>query len=415
MAFLDFIKRKRKSEKWAAQEQKASAAGPVVAYSQVGRPRWTPRRYDTLAEEGFRRNVIAYRCVSEIARAAAAVPLGLYDSEDVEIAAHPALDLLARPNPLMDGLAFREAVVAQYLIAGNAYLEAVRPMDAAPPRELYLLRADRMKVIPGPMGLPQGYEYAASGQITRFAADPLTGASAILHWKTFHPLDDWYGFAPLEAAQVSIDQHNAAGGWNQSLLNQGARPSGALIYAPKDGVGGLSEDQFRRLKDEIEAQYQGARNSGRPLLLEGGLEWKEMSLSPKDMDWLEGRDRAARDIALAFGVPGQLIGLTETQTYANMAEARLAFYEETVVPIVQHFCAALSGWLLPTFGDGLQLRPDLDAVSALTRRRDVLWDKIGKADFLTVNEKRAALGYSPVPDGDGLPSPRPAAEPSSNE
>ncbi len=383
-------------------DRKASRAGPLFAYTQVGQPQWTPRRYDKLADEGYQRNVIVYRCISEVARAAAGVPLLLYDDLGEEINAHPALQLLTQPNPLQDGVLLREMLFAQFQIAGNAYLEIVD--DEMQPQELYALRPDRMRVVPGAHGLPLAYEYHQGARVQRWECDALSGESAIMHWKSFHPLDDWYGMGALEAAQISIDQHNIAGAWNQALLAQGARPSGALLYAPKEGPATLSDTQFQRLKEELETQYQSSRNAGRPLLLEGGLEWKEMSLSPKDMDWLEGRDRAARDIALAFGVPGQLIGLADAQTYANLAEARLAFYEETIVPLVQKFCSALNHWLLPKFGHGLRLEPDLDAISALTRRRELMWEKINKADFLTLNEKRQALGYGPLSGGDALHS-----------
>ncbi|MBY0427973.1 MAG: phage portal protein [Alphaproteobacteria bacterium] len=393
-----FLTRKitpRKSVSHATVEQKASLSGSVVAYAQVGKPRWTPRRYDALAEEGFRKNVIAWRCISEVAKASASVPLLLYTEEHQELGQHPLIELLKHPNPLQSTSQFMESVYSYYNISGNVYIEAIRPEDGASPVELYVLRPDRMRVIPGESGLPQGYEYQVNGRTVRWAADPITGASNILHWKAFHPLDDWYGMAPLEAAMAAIDQHNSASAWNQALLNQAARPSGALIYSPKDGPSQLSDEQFRRLKEELEDHYLSPRNAGRPLILEGGLDWKEMGLTPKDMDWLAGRKRAAQDIALAFGVPDQLVGISEAQTFANMAEARYMLYEETVLPLVQQFKGALNRWLTPMFDNTLRLEIDVDEIPALATRRDMVWDKIGKADFLTRNEKREAVGYPP--------------------
>lgn len=385
----------RKMEKKPVTDTKASAAGPVIAFTHAGRPKWTPRRYDALADEGYKKNVVAWRCITEVARAAAAIPYILYDEQGRELEQHPLLTLLRRPNPMQGGAPFLESIFSFYQIAGNVYVEAVVPPDEHAPRELFVLRPDRMRVIPGASGLPQGYEYHVGGEQVRWPCDPLSGASRILHWKTFHPLDDWYGLAPLEAAMAAIDQHNSASAWNQALLQQAARPSGALIYAPKDGPTQLSDTQFRRLKEELEEQYASSRNAGRPLLLEGGLEWKEMGLSPKDMDWLNGRDKAARDIALAFGVPEQLIGISESQTYANMAEARLALYEETVLPLAQQLKQEWMRWLVPLFGEGLRLDIDADEIPALAARRDMVWDKLNRADFLTRAEKREAIGYAP--------------------
>ena len=108
----------------------------------------------------------------------------------------------------------------------------------------------------------------------------------ILHVKLFNPVNDHYGLSPIEAAATALDIHNTASKWNKALLDNSARPSGALVYTARDG--NLSPDQFDRLKTELEQGFQGAAHAGRPLLLEGGLDWKSMSLTPKDMDFIEG-------------------------------------------------------------------------------------------------------------------------------
>src|SRR5919107_2193752 len=98
----------------------------------------------------------------------------------------------------------------------------------------------------------------------------------------------------MEAAAVALDIHNAAGAWNKALLDNAARPSGALVFAGPAGTA-LTNEQFDRLKGELETNYQGAGNAGRPLLLDGGLDWKPLSLSPKDMDFIEAKNGAARE------------------------------------------------------------------------------------------------------------------------
>ena len=147
----------------AAPAQKTSGAGPMIAWSNIGQPVWTPRRFENLAQEGFRKNVIAYRCAMQIATAASAIPWLLYDDLGNEIDRHPLLDLLRHPNPMQDGVTFLESVYAFLEIAGNVFIEAVRPSDDGRPVELYVLRPDRMKIIPGPAGLPQGFPQAAGG------------------------------------------------------------------------------------------------------------------------------------------------------------------------------------------------------------------------------------------------------------
>jgi HK97 family phage portal protein len=378
-------------------EAKASAAAPVIALQTHGRPAWTPRDYATLAREGFARNAVVFRSVRMIAEAAASVPLLLYEGV-AEVVEHPLLALLSRPNRRQAGNEFREALYGYLLVAGNAYVEAVSADGA--PAELHLLRPDRMKVVPGPDGWPEAYEYTVAGRTVRFVDAGEGTLSPILQLAFFHPLDDHYGFAPIEAAQVALDLHNAAGAWNKALLDNSARPSGALVYQAKEG-GNLSEEQFERLKQELETGYQGARHAGRPLLLEGGLDWRPMSLTPKDMDFLEAKNAAAREIALAFGVPPMLLGIPGDNTYSNYQEANRAFWRGTVLPLVARVTAALGAWLAPAFGEGLRLAYDTDPVEALAGDRDALWKRVGAADFLTVDEKRAAVGYGPRDGADG--------------
>lgn len=315
---------------------KQSAGGPLLVRAGIGQPRFTPRRYDRLAEEGYRKNVIAYRCVRLIAQNAAAVPWRLSHRRGGrrQLAEHPLIDLLSRPNPMQGGAELFDALYQFFLIAGNSFLEAVGP-ERRPPRELWTLRPDRMTVIPGPRGVPRAYRFSVGGEHLDFSVDPLTGQAAVLHIKLFHPLNDWYGMSPLEAAAYSIDQHNEAGRWNTALLKNSARPSGALVYAPKGGGQEvLSDTQREALKAELRAFSQGGANAGEVPVFEGGLEWREMSLSPKDMDWLAGKDMSAREIALAYNVPPQLVGIEGSLTFANFEQARLSLYEDAVLPLL---------------------------------------------------------------------------------
>ncbi|MFG1305312.1 phage portal protein [Xanthobacter autotrophicus] len=371
-------------------EEKASRAAPLIALFSAGRPRWTPRDYASLAREGFAKNAIAYRAVRLIGESASALPLVLMAGRE-ELEAHPLLDLMRRPNPRLTGSSLMEAICSYLMVAGNAYVEAVAVEGEV--RELHLLRPDRVKLVPGPDGWPEAYDYTLGARTVRIPQDTLVEGEdvpAILHLTAFNPLDDHYGFAPLEAAAQALDLHNAASAWNKALIDNAARPSGALVYS---GSGALSDEQFERLKGELEASFQGAVNAGRPLLLEGGLDWRPLSLSPKDMDFEAARNSAAREIALAIGVPPLLLGIPGDNTYANYAEANRALWRQSVVPLVRRVCDALSLWLGPAYGGGLSLVPDLDQAEALAAERTELWARIGAADFLTDEEKRAATGY----------------------
>jgi HK97 family phage portal protein len=161
----------------------------------------------------------------------------------------------------------------------------------------------------------------------------------------------------------------------------------------------MSSDQYDRLVSEMESHHQGARNAGRPMLLEGGLDWKPMGFSPSDMEFQKTKESAAREIALAFGVPPMLLGIQGDATYANYQEAHRAFYRLTVLPLATRVTQSLAEWLRTFGGEELVLKPDLDQVPALAAERDAQWSRIAGADFLTDAEKRTLLGL-PAVSGD---------------
>lgn len=370
-------------------EAKSSApAYGFVALHAQGEAHWSRRDYATLARTGFMANPVAHRAVKLVAEAAGSVPLIAYRGSE-ELIEHPALALLARPNQRQAGSAFFETLYGHLLISGNAYLELV---EAGAQRELHLLRPDRVSVVADASGWPVALDHAVNGRKRR-----ITLGERALHIAMFHPLDDHYGLAPLEAALTALDIHNAAGRWNKALLDNSARPSGALVFGPSEG-GGMEPEQHARLKKHLEEDYAGAARAGRPLLLEGGLDWKPMSLTPKDMDFIEAKNGASRDIALALGVPPMLLGIPGDNTYANYAEANRSFWRLTVLPLLGRILKELSAWLGPQFDDLLGEPPlrlwfDADQVDGLSQDRNALWARISAADFLNDDEKREAVGW----------------------
>ena len=392
MAF-DFLRRGRDGDKGdAGVESKASATGPVIAWHSGGRVAWSPRDGASLTRTGYLGNPVAHRSVKMIAEAAAALPLVLQDRRR-RFDSHPVLALVRRPNGGQGRAEFLEALFAQLLLSGNGYVEAVAgapELGDGLPLELHVLRSDRMRVVPGGDGWPVAYDYEVGGRKHRF--DLAGPVPSVCHIRNFHPQDDHYGFAPLHAAAMAIDVHNSASRWSKALLDNAARPSGALVWNGSDGQGVMAEDQYRRLSEEIEANYRGARNAGRPMVLEGGLDWKPMGFSPSDMEFQKTKEAAAREIALAFGVPPMLLGIPGDATYANYQEANRAFYRLTVLPLAGRVVAALSDWLARFTAEPVELKPDLDQVPALAAEREAQWSRVAAADFLTEAEKRTLLG-----------------------
>ncbi len=335
-----------------------------------------PRSYEAQLREGYLHNAIAQRAVRLVAEGVASAPLSPSDDR--------ALSLVQATS---GGQALLETLAAQLLLHGNGYVQLLTAPDGSL-CELYALRPERVSMEADVRGWPASFRYKAGEAVTRL------GTNELIHIRTHHPLDDHYGLGCLAAASGAIAIHNASARWNKALLDNAARPSGALVH---DAAEALSGDQFDRLKEKLAAQFSGHANAGRPMLLEGGLKWQTLSMSPADMDFAGLKAAAAREIALAFGVPPMLLGLPGDATYANYREANKALWRQAILPLSGKILDALSEGLRPWFAD-LTLSVDANQVTALSEDRERLWAQVSAADFLTVEEKRAAVGLAAVPD-----------------
>lgn len=386
--------------------RKESLARKVSSYEDIGKAVSTPRNFEAFSKEAYIVNVIAYKAISLLARNAASIDWNLYTKnsrgEPSEIEEHPLLKLLDKPNPLQGGSAFFESLYAFYLLAGNSYVERV--IAGKLPYELWSVRPDKMNIVPGVSGLPSMYVFKCAGQEVRFPVDQVTGNSDILHVKTFHPINQWYGLSPIEPSIYGVDQHNESSKWNLALLQNQAKPSGLLTVEMSDmnPTGTLQAPQKENIRQELANKYAGSQNAGRTMLLEGGLKWEQMGLSPKDMDWMEGKNASARDIALALGMPPLLLNIPGDSTYSNYKEARMAMYEDSILPMVDLVRDELNKWLVPMFGDNLFLDYDKDSIEALASKRADKFTQMQTSTFLTINEKREAVGYTPLDGGDVL-------------
>lgn len=347
-----------------------------------------PQGYEAQMRAAVLANPVAQRGLRLVSEAvgSAALIAGAERAED----AATALRLVQQRSA---GQGLVETLACNILLHGNGYVQIGHGGDGRP-ASLYALRPDRVTVESDAQGWPRAYRYRAGESVVSYASEDAVGRTAIIHLKSLNPADDHYGLGCLGAASGAVAIHNAATVWNKALLDNAARPSGALVYGGGDGAV-LTPDQFDRLKAELEVAFQGPGNAGRPMLLEGGLSWQSMSLTPHDMDFVGLKAAAARDIALAFGVPPMLLGLPGDSTYANYREANRALWRQTVLPLADKILSGLAQGL-GSFMPGLTLSVDMNALPALIEDRAMLWDRVAAADFLSETEKRAMLG---IPDG----------------
>ncbi len=353
----------------------------AAAFDGGGKP---PFEYSGAVRRAFVENPVAQRAVRIVAEGVGSAPLNSADDR-----------LAGLIEACSAGQSLIETLAAHLLLHGNAYVQVMKD-GAGQPAELFALRPERISVVAGDDGWPAAYAYRLAGRTLTIPLEDDSGWPNIIHLKAFHPGDDHYGAGCLAAAEQAVAIHNAASQWNRALLENAARPSGALVYDGGDG-GGLTTDQFDRLKAELTSAYSGQINAGRPMLLEGGLTWQSLSMSPADMDFANLKAAAARDIALAFGVPPMLLGLPGDNTYANYREANRALWRLTLLPLAGKILSGISQGLGPWFS-GAPLSVDLDQISALSEDRERLWSQVSGATFLTDSEKRSLLGLEPEGD-----------------
>jgi len=363
------------------------AYGPGWGWGGSGAPigEW-PAHYEPQVRAAVIANPVAQRAVRLVTEAAGGARIlagGASPADNVR-----ARDLV-RHVSAAQGLV--ETLALHLLLHGNGYVQIA--CDAAgQPAELFALRPERVSVEVDARGWPVAYQYRVGERVMRLVAEDGAGRPAIVHLKAAHPLDDHYGLGCAGAAAGAVAIHNAATQWNKALLDNAARPSGALVYDSGSDGAMLSAEQFARLKAEMEAAFQGAANAGRPMLLEGGLKWQSLSMSPAEMDFVALKAAAAREIALAFGVPPMLLGLPGDNSYANYREANKALWRQTILPMLAKISGGIAqglrGWM-----PGLELSADADAVPELAEERSAYWERISAAPFLTNEEKRALLGF----------------------
>ncbi len=351
--------------------------------------KWHDKTYRSFSEIGYIKNPIVNRCINIITKSISSCDILLYETINQikqEIKTHPILDLIKKPNPLNPHSNLVETIALYLLIDGNVYIQGLFNNETL--EEISLLRPDRMEVINASSFIPFSYKYTVDGLVFEFPCNQESGFCDILHIKNFHPLDDLYGLSPMETAKSSIEQYNEIVKWNRSLIQQGGRPSGAITT--KDTI---TEEQFERLKEDLSANLQGSSNAGKIMILEGGMDWKDISISPKDMDYIENKNASARDIAMCFGVPSHLLNIPGDNKFSNLSEAKTILWEMTIIPMLKTITAKLSSWFSVIYNQNLSLELDLDTVTALSNERQILWDNLKTTDFLTADEKRKILGF----------------------
>jgi len=213
------------------------------------------------------------------------------------------------------------------------------------------------------------------------------------------------------ALSREIEQYTKVSEHNIALLDNGGRPSGAFILPPEAGL--LDPKARTALQAQMNAVHSGAHNAGRPMLLEGGLEWKNFATSPKDGDYNATKNDAEAQIFKAVGVPMELAGSSKNVSANNLVNIRREFYYSRVVPLMEDVLEFFNNFIMPRYGIGQQIELQVDKEAI-----DVFIEDIAARRKLTegslvmeINEKRKLFRLPEIDGGNKIidPNGRPIA------
>jgi HK97 family phage portal protein len=360
---------------------------------QIGRPVWSTQKDEQYLKNAYNKITWVYACVGMIASCTASVPWVLYrktNNRTIEIEEHPLLKILnMQVNKNCSSKDFFD-IWSTYLATQGKFFAELNSEIA--PTELYWLYAHKVNPIPNKINFVSGYEYKL-GEITTKYND-----NKIMWSRFIDPLDAYQGLSPIRTLTRTIDTENEAVDWNKATLQNGAVPPGAL------SVVNPSPELTEKLRADWLTRYAGATNARVPLVLNAEkASYVNFGLTPVDMDFLNQRKLNRIEICSAFGVPSQIVGDPEGQTYSNYAEALKAFWGNTIIPkYLDNIKDTLNRCLATRYSDNLYIDYNLDDIQALHESKDAIAERVKKlfeGNILKQNEARIALGYDEIEFG----------------
>jgi HK97 family phage portal protein len=348
----------------------------------------------------YRKSVYVFACVAKIAQKTASIDWELFrlknqigDKQQVFI--HDALNLLYRPNPFQTKGEFFEKYMINKKLTGEAFILKVRKNGpGSKVVELWNLRPDMMRIIKDPTLFIKAFEFSKSDGIVSFAPED------IIYDAYPNPTDDYAGLSPLSPSEVRVETEISAVTYQKNFFKNNARPDFILKSTNK-----IDANQKEEIKEAWDKRHKGAANSGKGAFLEGGLDYQQVSISQREMDYIESLKMTRDDILTAFGVPKPIVAITDDVNLANAKTAMEIFLSETIVPEIKRLTEKLNEHLIyPEFGDNFYIDfenpiPSNDKEIAEVQQLQI------QAGTLLINEAREQLGLPPIVGGWSLYMP----------
>ena len=349
----------------------------------------------TWLQDGYSRNAVIHRCINLIASEVAKVPLTILNerNEEIQNINDDLFKLLTNPNLKQSKVEFFTAVMINYLVYGNSYIRAnyeSKEENTIPQNKLPILLDCLNPLL---IKIKDNcFEYGTGHNAIKYPIG-LDGSSNILHIKSFS--NSALGISTITALEDQINQINLSNEWNNNVLKNSGNVSAVLEM---DSETNLTPKQVADLKKAMQ-HYKGSRSLSM-MTLPRGIKFNKTGLTPTDLNWVSGIEQASKTIAFTFGVPVDL--LMGQATYENLDKAKEQLWDNAVKPHLEHILTELNKWLTPRYNERYKISYDEDSVEAIASKRDRKRQSLETSTFMTINEKREAMGLDPLEGADTL-------------
>jgi HK97 family phage portal protein len=379
MGVLDFLKRK------------SFNPGVLAFFNPRSAPLMKENEYN-LAYKGW-----VYACVNAISEEVGSLKLKLMqktNDEPVEVEDHPAVNLLRNMNSTMTSSDVFTATQGYLELNGNEFWYIPSNMNGSKPTEIWPLNPSKVTVVKGETSLVAGYIY-----LNPKGAEVPLDVKEVLHFKRWNPNDQYRGMGTIQAAATAIDIDNYSADWNKNFFFNSAMPSGVLSTTSP-----LTTEQYERLKEAWKTRYQGVENAHRTAILEGGMTYSRVSMTQKEMDFLEQRRYTRDEILGIFRVPKSILGIVEDVNRANAEATEYIFAKRVIKPRMQFIADRLNEFYLPLFGlDQNKYYFEFEDPVPQNRELELRERESGiNSGYMTPNEAREEIGLDPIEGGDEL-------------
>ena len=374
------------------------AAVPVGAEAWGVGPDWAPTKYG----EYYAKSALVYSAIKLRADALVRAPLRVYqrnaDGEGEEVPnTHPLSVLLHRVNRFWTRGDLWRGTSTYLDLWGSAFWVLNKPGPSSAPKEIWLARPDRMRVIPSQEKYIKGFMYQWQGKPTPLLPEE------VVWFRHFNPLDEFAGLSPLAPARLSADMGVDAVKYNRNAFVNGLNFAQIGLEVP----GATTDAEILEFDKRLKERYATPSAAHRPLIYSEGMKPFNMGFSPKEMEYVASLRWSLEDIARVYGVPTIMLQDLTHSTYANVDAAERIFWR-SMATYMSFLQEEVTEMLCPHFGEGLYVEFDLSQVEALQPNINDEWNCLRQnvqVGLVTPNEARAEMGLDPVPWGDAWWAP----------